>query len=321
MNRLLLSFLMLIFVSLTCFSQNNVEKLNDEQRISIVAWVPQQIEGMPSAARASLQNKLTQIITQNGFGATALDNRFILTANIAVTTKDVTATTPPMQAYTLEVTFYIGDGYDGTLFSSTSLNLKGVGETEQKAYMAALKGLKPNDQRLNDFIAKGKQKIIEYYNSNCDFILREAQSLVDQNQLEAAIAKLVSVPNVCADCFAKANEAIKPLYQKYIERDCTIKLQEAKAIWNAAQDLEAANRVIPIIASIDPDAKCYSQVKEFMGTVSKRVKELDDREWNTLQTQLTREYNLEKQSIDAARAIGVAYGNNQPNVEYKLLWW
>lgn len=313
--------IVLLITTITAFSQNDDTKNSDVGRISIVAWVPEQIEGMPAAARANLSNKLSQIITKNGFGGTALDNRFILTANITVLTKDVTPTAPPMQAYTLEVTLYIGDGIDGTLFSTTSTTLKGVGETEQKAYMAALKNLKTTDPKYTDFIEKGKTRIIEYYNSKCDFIIKAAQSLADQNKYEEGIAKLVAIPDACTECYNKATEAVKVLYQQYIDHECAINLQKAMTIWNAGQDIDAAREVIPILMNIDPKSSCQAKVKEFENSIAKRVKELDEREWNTMQTQLTREYNLEKQSIEAARAIGVAYGNNQPDVEYNILWW
>lgn len=308
-------------ITLSCIAQNDLGKLKDMERISLVAWVPQQIESMPNAARSVLQNKLTQIVTQNGFGSTSLDNRFILTTNITILTKDITPTTPPMHAYTLEATLYIGDGLDGTLFSTTSITLKGVGETEQKAYMAALKGFRAKDERYREFLEVGKKKIIEYYNTRCDILIREAQALADQNKLEEAIAKLVAVPNVCMECFNKANDAIKPIYKRYIDRDCSIKLQEATALWNSGQDMNTARDIIPIVSAIDPDASCYPEAKELLNKVAKRVKELDEREWNSIQTQLSREYDLEKRSIEAARAVGVAYGSHQPSVEYKLLWW
>ena len=98
-------------------------------------------------------------------------------------------------------------------------------------------------------------------------------------------------------------------------------MSKTTAVWNSGQDLGTAREIIPFVSSIDPDASCYPEAKELMNAVSKRVKELDEREWNTMQTQLSREYDLEKRSIEAARAVGVAYGSQQPNVEYKLLWW
>ena len=76
-----------VLVSLSSFAQGDTKK--DENRIMLTAWVPQQIENMPVAARASLENKLTQIVVKNGLGGGAFNTRFIISANITVATKDI----------------------------------------------------------------------------------------------------------------------------------------------------------------------------------------------------------------------------------------
>ena len=86
-----------------------------------------------------------------------------------------------MHSYTLAVTFYIGDGIDGLKYASYTSTVKGVGENTNKAYASALKNIKANDPNFSTFIQKGKTKIIEYYNSRCDFILKEANTLAAQN--------------------------------------------------------------------------------------------------------------------------------------------
>ena len=318
MKKLFLLLFCTFIISYT-FAQNNEEKMDDVARIILVPYVPKQIEGMPVPAMKNLENKLNQIAIKSGLGGKSIDGRFIITANVSVLTKDITPTAPPMHAYTIEVTLYIGDGIEGTSFSSTSVVLKGVGDTEQKAYMAALKNLKVSDPSYQTFIELGKVKIIEYYNSKCDFIVKEAEMLASKNDFEGAIAKLVSVPNVCKDCYDKCMDAVQPIYQKLLDRDCALKLQEAKGIWSSGQDIESATRASAVLAEVDPAANCYDEVKNLTSEISKRVKELDQREWENMQLQQKREYDLEKQSIEAIRAIGVAYGENQQPT-YNILW-
>lgn len=313
---LIIGFFLLNFV---LFAQNNQGKADDAGRIALASVVSDQIEGLTPSAQSNLLNKLNQIASKNGMGGSSLNNRFILTANVVVLTKDITATAPPMQAYTLEVTLYIGDGIEGTLFSSTSVTLKGVGETETKAYMAALKNLKVDDPKYQAFIEKGKNKIIEYYNSKCDFILKEAEMLAGQNEFDAAMSKLVGIPEVCKDCYTKAMDAVQPIYQKKIDRDCKIKLQEAQGIWNAGQDMSSAENAGAILATIEPSASCFSEVQALNKKIADKVKQIDDREWKYI----LKEQAQESERIEAYRAIGVAYGNNQPqNVTYNYRsWW
>jgi len=317
MKKIFLIVLALIVYSYSIQAQNSEGKMDDKGRLALTAWVPEQIEGMPEASRQNLENKLKQIITANGMSASPFSSRFIITANVTVVTKDMTATAPPMQAYTLDVTFYVGDGFEGKSFASYTSTIKGVGANETKAYTAALKNIKTNDPGYQAFIEKGKAKIIEYYNSQCDFIIKEAKTLATQNKFEEAIWKLTSVPDVCADCYNKCMDAVAHIYKQQIDRDCKLKLTEANNLWAANQTVDAANQVGAIVSTIEPEAACFGEVKALSNKIAARVKELDAREWNyTLKEQAQ-----ESERIKAYRDIGVAYGNGQPqNVTYKSLW-
>lgn len=304
-------------------AQNTVGKSDDAARISLTAYIPEQIEGLSPAIQSNLTNKLNQISTQNGLGSSS-NSRFIITSNVTVLTKDITPTAPIMHAYTLEVTLYIGDGVDGTLFSSQSITLKGVGTNETKAYMSALNGLKIKDPVYQSFILKAKNKIMEYYNSRCDFILKEAQALGSQNKFEEAIVKLTAVPEVCKDCYDKAMDAIAPIYKKQIDRECKQRLMEATTIWNASQDLSSADNAGSVLSQIEPGAICYKEALLLASKIEKRVKELDQREWKFKMKEQQDNVDVQKATIRAARDIGVAYGRGPKAniVQYNVRgWW
>ena len=56
--------------------------------------------------------------------------------------------------------------------------------------------------------------------------------------------------------------------------------------------------------------------------IAKRVKELDQREWNFQLKQQQDDVDLQKASIKAIRDIGVAYGEHQQPVTYNIrTWW
>ena len=316
--KIAMTVLLLFFVNFN-FAQNTVGKSNDAARITLAAFVPQQIDNMPDAARSMLANKLSQIVTQSGLGGSAFNQRFIITANINIMTKDITPTAPPMQAYTLDITLYIGDGIDGIKFASVSTTVKGVGESETKAYISALKNLKTTDPNYQSFIATGKTKIIEYYNSKCDFIIKEAQTLAVQNKCEEAIFKLTSVPEVCKDCYDKCMDAVAPIYKKQIDRECKMKFTEAGNIWAANQTVDAANEAGALLSTIEPSASCFGEIKALSIKIAARVKELDSRGWKyTLKEQAQ-----ESERIQAWRDVGVAYGNGQPkSITYNIRgWW
>ncbi|NOR28334.1 MAG: hypothetical protein GQ540_07385 [Lutibacter sp.] len=306
-------FIALFFVTIVVVAQ---EKENNNG-ILLGAHIPEQAEGIPSNAKSMFVNKLGQIITKNGISDDVNNSRFILVPNVTVLTKNITATAPPKVALNLEVTLYIGDGVAGNLFASESFQLKGVGNNETKAYMSALNRLSPGNSNVQKFISKGKQKIVTYYNENCTLLLKKSASLEAQSKFEEALEVLTKIPEV-STCFNKAKGKVKSLYKKVIDRDCKLKLNEASSIWAANQDIDAANEAGEILASIEPTSACFGQVKSLYSKISARVKELSDRSWRYKLKVL----DLKKSEIKAARDIGVAYGNNQPNnVTYNTRGW
>ena len=315
-----------LVTALAAGAQNDLDKLDDAGRIVLNPYISEQVEGITEIARANLLNKLGQIATQNGMGGSAMDPRFVLAANVVVLTKDITPTAPPMQAYTLALDLYIGDGMDAILFASHSVTLMGVGETESKAYIAALKNLKPKDPSYQTFLEKGRAHIIEYYNTRCDFIITEAKAHESKGEFEAAIAKLMSVPEVCADCFTKCKAAVGGVYQKKIDRDCEVLLNRAQAAWSSNQDESSAHEAGNLLAKIDPNSKCHasagSMMDKLVAEMKKRVKDMDEREWRLKMKTQQDGVDIEKSKIEAARKIGVAFGNNQPQHTYNIrTWW
>ena len=316
MKKVISLIVLINFFNMT-FAQNDLGKSDDAARIVLNTYIPDQIEGLTPSAKNILENKISQIVTKAGMGGSSVDPRFIITANVTVLTKDITS----MHAYTLEVTLYIGDGIEGTKFASTSITLKGVGVTETKAYIAALKNIKVDDPKYQAFIDQGKKKIIEYYNANCDLILKEAQTLSEKGEYDAAIAKLVGIPSVSKSCYDKAMSAVGPIFQKQIDQKCAELIAKAKGVWSASQDANGAQQATAILGEINPQSKCVKDADGLYAELKKRVKELDQREWNMQVKQQQDAVDIEKARIKAARDVGVAYGKNQPKVVYNIRWW
>lgn len=316
--QILVIVVLSLLVSTFSMAQNDIGKMNDLGRIALNPYVPEMDEALPSGTRVNLENKLGQIATRYGMGASELMPRFIISANVVLQSKEVTSTAPPMVAMVNDVTLYIGDGFEGKIFASTNVSVKGVGDNETKAYSAALKGLNPSNKEIERFMEEGKRKIIAYYNSRCDFIIKEAQTLEKQNRFDEAIYLLMGIPDVCAECYNKALDATGPIFQSKIDWECKDKMSKAKSVWSAGLNYAAANDAASILMTIDPEASCFKEVTPFANEIAKRVKEIDGREWDF---KLQKEIGLERDRIKAYRDVGVAYGTNQPrNITYKSLW-
>lgn len=324
--------------SSSVFAQNNAAKADDFGRIVLTAHLDPEKSHVPSDAARILQNKLNQIVTRGGMGGSIMQ-RFIITANVNILTQDITPTAPPMHAYTLEITFYIGDGIDGTLFSSTSITSKGVGETEDKAFIAALKSIKANDAAFTALINKGKNRILEYYNSQCDLILSKAKSMAGMHQYNDALYTVMSIPDVCEECYDKAMAEAVLLYQSQIDYESVRLLDEARNVWQSGLDANAADKAGKLLTQINPRSCRYGDALKLSKDIGKWMKELDDREWQyVLQEQANAhtqematiqankeiaamEVGKQKALIDACRDVAMEAVRNQPAIVYSYYWW
>ena len=246
----------MLFITASVSAQNTRGKANDAGRIVLNTFI-EDLEGVPAGALKMLKTKITQMASKNGMGGSESFPRFVMSADIDILTQDITPTAPPKTALTLGVTLYIGDGIEGTVFATEYIELKGIGNNETKAYIQSFRALSPRNKKFNEFIETGKKKIIEYYNSRCDFILKEANTLADQKDFDKSITKLIEVPEVCKDCYDKAMDLSSTIFKRKMENECQENMSKSNSL--IAQDKweEAANP----IAGYTPDMACYPDVK------------------------------------------------------------
>ena len=306
-------------------AQNSYSKSDDSQRISLGVYIPEQGEEIPEIAKPILSDKIDRVITANSISGSKGNQRFIVVPVVSVLGKEITSTSPALTVISLQTSLYIGDGIEGVKFSTISFSSKGVGQNETKAYIDAIKKINVSNPQIKSFIEDGKKKIIEYYNSRCDFNLERANALSNQNQFDQAIFLLSSVPEITKDCFDKSMQAIVPIFQKAIDLQCSRSLASAKSIWSSGQNIDAANSVADELRNVNPNSACFSEIQKLTDEISKRILDLDKREWGFKLKQQQDQVDINKAMINAARDIGVAYGNNQPDVVYndRLIrsWW
>ena len=113
-------------------------KPDDFGRIILNTHVPENLN-IPAEAKNFLVTKMNQIASVNGMGGSQANPRFIISVSINVGTKDIIAGPPQMIAQNLELTFFTGDALTNTIFSSSTVSLKGVGSNETKAFIEAFK--------------------------------------------------------------------------------------------------------------------------------------------------------------------------------------
>lgn len=304
-------------------SLNAQNQVDDIDRIAIVPFVASQVEHIPASAKNNLQSKMAQMLTANGIaGSTGFNSRFIITPNVSVLTKDVVAGAPPKVALVLEVTFFVGDGISGTKYGSATINVKGVGQNENKAYISAFRNIRSNNSEVKQLIEQSKKRIIAFYNEGCDFIMKEATSLASQNKFDEALFSLTSVPVVSKDCFNQSQDMLAVIYKQKMNRDCDILLNMATNAWNAGQNYQSAQKAGYYLNQIEPDSKCFSKVSALAKDIQDGVRKNTNREWDFMENQQKYRAEVEKNRLETSREIALTYAQNQPETVYKIRgWW
>lgn len=285
MKRLFLTLVSLICVLPLC-AQNTLGKADDLARIVLTPLVVDGT-GVPAYANNMIKNKLNQIVTQHGVGGNCANPRFVITANLVTVTKDVTATMPPMVAITVAPTIYVGDGQTGELYASCQLpEVKGVGENDTKAYVAAIRRINVNSPEVVNCINTGKAKIIEYYNTQIDFLLAEADAMTKSQLYDDAMMLLATVPSVCKEAYERAMAKVADVYQTKIDVEGAAKLNQAYAQWHAHKTEDSALIVVGLLAEINPMSKSaaegrklVAEVESHYTAIEQRRREIEERNW------------------------------------------
>ena len=281
--------------------------------LPISVYAADNSENFPEGAKAMIENKLTQLLTRNGIAGLDYMGQFVLTVTTTPLDKDIIAGPPMKISEKMEMNLYIVDAYAKTIFSSTSFTVRGLGETENKCYLNAISRMPLQTPQIAQFIQEGKEKIIGYYDHEGEALIKKAQYLAKQKKYDEALFWVALIPQQSKhyDAALAAGQAI---YQQYINNECNVNLAAARQAWAAHQNSNGAEAAGEYLARILPDAGCYGDAMALYKEIKGKV--LDD--WKFEMKQYQDGVDLEKQRIEAARAVGVAYGTHQPSKEVNI---
>lgn len=303
------------------------------ESVFISVEVPQRND-FPTEACRQLELKLKRLLTtDNNIAENTPGSNFVLTAKVAVKSKDIIAGPPQMISENFDMIFMIGDVQENKVYETVTIPFVGVGLNENKAMIMAINKINPDDQKLKDFVKRAKVKILRYYEERCPQLIQQAKQQAASKNYDAAIYTLVQIPNI-SDCSNDAQNLALDYYEEYTNFEAVSLLNDAKAIWLAHPNEEGAAQVAVIIEKIPVLTNVQDNVDKFIKEVSSKLNADKNREWNFKM----RKYNDEvskareqqradnaarRQAISACRQIGLAYASNRPTVVYNqnlLLW-
>ncbi len=271
---------------------------------------------MPEAAGEYLFNRLCTAVTGDGISATGQYAQFFIAAKALPLYEQAVTGAPVKTALTLSLNLYIGDYWGEKVFDRMSLEIRGVGESRERAYLNAFRSLNKNNQQVANFLEKGKQRIIAYYDAEYNNIIREAQRESALRNYERALFLLGAVPVCCNGYDAVADELVKT-YHEYIDYNCDRLLMQARNAWAVHPDQRGAAEAARILNQLEPDAACYGDAMDLYREIKDKMKD----DWNfEMREKYKDSIKLRKQTIEAARAVGVAFGEGQQPQTTNLMW-
>ena len=306
MKKMVLTWALLALSALGIRAQGQCE-------FPLTIVIPDQAVDLSPMAKTQLTSKIRQAVTLNGMTGSARYSNFCIVANLVETSKNVTSGLRPLVTVTTGLELSVTNTRTGDSFGSTYVTLSGAGQNDRLAYMASVSSLNPQNTALQSFLKATKKKIVSYYEGQSNNIIRQAKSLSSKQDFEQAMFLLSSIPT-CINNYDAVEAAMLSTFQTYLNQDCTAKVNKARQAWNASQDREGAKIAGGYLAAINPASQCHDEAMELADEIRERIGE--EWEWakdlKEFGKEMARsEVELEKMRIEAVRAIGVAYGENQ----------
>ncbi len=265
-------------------------------------------ESMPAEAADYLENRLSAMTSKAAEGAyEAIPSQFFLNAKSVIEEQNVVSGAPTIYTLHIDLSLSVIDWLNNQPCNRTSLTLRGAGQSEATAYMNAFKHLNANNAEWKRFIEESKNKINDYYALQGDRIITSVRTMASQRQYERALFALTVIPTSAGDLYERAQREMTLIYGEYVDYEGQKLLTAARAAWAANQNSDGANAAGALMAQIDPDAACYDAVETLQEEIKSRLGE----EWEFEKQIHNDEVSLERDRIDAARRVGVAYGTNQ----------
>lgn len=287
----------------------------ESSKVPMTVSISEASSNIPASSRDFLTMRLNSAIAKNGMGATDDFTQFYLSCSYSVVEKHIVPGSPTKYFQTVEMNYFVVDAFAQKVFSTASIEVKGVGNSEEQASTAAIRQVSPSNTTLASFIKESNMKIIKYYDEQYKNIIVKAKSLAKVYQYEEALFHLSLVPEACVG-YQEVVEVAAGIYQKYLDDKANKALAKARAIWNAGQDSYAAAEAGEYLAEILPDATCYPDAVSLSNEIKARVKSDIDYYRKREEKQEERAYQVDMAKIKAWKEVGVAYGNNQKSVYY-----
>ncbi len=276
----------------------------------------EQGEQVSEATNNTLMSRLISAVTATGVTASADYNQFLITGRFSHIYQDVVAGPPMQHVLHTDLTIYVADAENQKVYASKTFELRGVGTSEPRAFINAMSRLNGKNAELQKFIEDAKTKIVEYYDKNYPTILKKAQAAAALRDFEQALYFSTSIPE-CSKGYAQSVAETERIFKQYLDYNGELMLRAARGAWAASPDAKGAVKAWEYLMQIDTASSSFPAAEKLAEEIAATTK--DDKYFET-RTKYHDRISLTRSALEAARQVGVAYGNGQKPTTTNLLW-
>lgn len=232
------------YIALSALLSCSLCGMAQEHNIAITPMMTDEVD-IPAALCPTVEQKLLQIATVNGYGSRSQE--FVLTANAVTVEKSAVPTVPPQVTLTIDMTLYVYNAAEQLIVDEYTTTLTGIGRNEKAAYASALKTLKPRTPAIRRFMAGVRDKIVSYYAERVPVLIAKADAYAARGEYDEAMEVLSAVPEAVPE-YPDVASRMSGYYVQAIDREADRALQAAKSEM-AQGNVESS---LALLNSIDP---------------------------------------------------------------------
>ena len=265
-----------------------------------------------------IKMKMERALNKTGVSTYSENATFALVPEVSILSENTSSGIPPIAEIEYNLSFSVMNIFDGRSFATHSYTSKGKGSNKSNAIILGLKNINLDSTEFSNFLESSKRKIISYYEKELSKMLQRANTAIITKNYESALFILAEIPESIPSYQAKVLPMIEKTYKNYQENYGKTLLQKAKALWSANKDEYTASEVAELLAEIPAGTSAYKESAALMKSIDNYLMNKENYYRRLQEKQLAYQHSEKKAMIEAARAIGVAYGKNSGT---KVILW
>ena len=308
MKKLIIS-ISIIFCTVLVYGQG-------KENIAISIVVSRQVDYLDASQSVRLGKKMSDIAVKTGLSAAKKTSGIIMYPVFSIESEEVVeGGMQKIIVVSADISFLVKHVESEIIFASHNVQIRGSGSTRKRAIDDVITRISVRDADFNQFVVSARQKIFDYFVSNCMNIQLTAQSYAKRNEYETAIALLASVPDV-APCYPQMLKEIESIYPAYQEQKCKELLQKALSLYSAHEYIEALY-VLHDLKFFDTD--CANDANALSLAIEAKLTVEEQREWDFMIHESNNRAALTEKRLEVIQAIAVSYYNRKISNNYNVL--